>query len=55
MKKLLGILVLGLLWSNVGVAEIIEFKYSLKNYKYANFSLDKENKIIIIRKLYFKQ
>ena len=46
MKKAIFVLVIGLFWCSVGFAEIIEFKCSSKNYKYANFILDKENKII---------
>ena len=42
MKKFLGIVVLGLLWCNVGLAEILELDHGIKinipkNYEYAQF------------------
>ena len=45
-KRFLMILVM-VLWCNVGFAEVMEWKCSSQRYNYANFKLDKENKILI--------
>ena len=46
MKKLLGIVVLGLLWCNVGFAEILKFECKQpknKNLVYINYEIDFDN------------
>ena len=50
MKKLLGILVLGLLWCNVGFAEILELDHGIKinipkNYEYAQFDQEEFQRV----------
>jgi hypothetical protein len=40
MKKLLGIVVISLLWCNVGFAEVLEWKCTHPSIKYVNFKMD---------------
>ena len=46
MKKLLGILVLGLLWCNVSFAEVIKYDCSYPNTSYLYLNLDTDKKTL---------
>ena len=55
MKKLLAIIVLGLLWNNVGFASLIEYEkcytdYENKDSNWKQESYEKKNNFIILKK-----
>ena len=60
MKKLLGIIVLGLLWCNVGFAETYMFKkchwsdnkkFNTENFKMWTFAIDTEKKFMVEKQI----